>query len=86
MLGLKSNRVVFYMLISFVSVLFSFSPQFVSSKPAISIYKLCLRIPHGLLLFAFLVLFDYDGYDVRGLGEQLKRREIFNWDIIPKPQ
>ena len=63
MLGLKSNKVVFYMLISFVSVLFPFSPQFVNSKPAISIYKLSLDPTWlALLLFAFLVLFDYDGF------------------------
>ena len=79
--SIKSNKVVFYMLISFVSVLFSFSPQFVNSKPAISIYKLCLWIPHGLLCFRLpswfcLIMTDFKvcSLNVRGLGEQLKRR------------
>ena len=72
------------MLISFVSVLFSFPLQFVSSKHVISICKLSLRLRMACfssLLYFVLIMTDLKvcSLNVRGLGEQLKRREIFNW-------
>ena len=58
MLGPKSNKAVFYMLISFVSVLFC---------------KLSLRLRMACFSSLYCVLFDYDGPLVRGLGEQCAR-------------
>ena len=84
MLGPKSNKAVFYMLISFVSVLFSFSLQFVSSN---TLFRF-VSFPFDSAWLAFLrftvfcsIMTDLKvcSLNVRGLGEQLKRREIFNW-------
>ena len=84
MLGPKSNKAVFYMLISFVSVLFSFSLQFVSSN---TLFRF-VSFPFDSAWLAFLLFTVFCSImtdlkvcslNVRGLGEQLKRREIFNW-------
>ena len=71
------------MLISFVSVLFSFSLQFVSSKHVISICKSSLRLRMACFCLIMTVL-KVCSLNVRGLGEQLKRREIFNWLRVKK--
>ena len=59
-LGPKSNKAVFYMFISFVSLLFSFSLQFVSSNHVSSISKFSLRLRVACFSSLYCILFDYD--------------------------
>ena len=76
MLGLKSNKAVFLYFNKFcVRIMFSFSLQFVSSKPLILFISFVRFFVFCLIMTDFKVC----SLNVLGLGEQLKRREFFNW-------